>query len=84
MAADQGEAWGMAEHRHWLTGHIHHSSKLELPGCTVESFRTLASRDAWATAAGYRAGRDMVAIVYDKGFGEVERYRCDIRLARSG
>lgn len=83
MAADQGEAWGLAEHRHWLTGHIHHSSKLELPGCTVESFRTLASRDAWATAAGYRAGRDMVAIAYHREFGEVERYRCDIRMARS-
>lgn len=84
MAADQADAWGQSEHRYWLTGHVHHSSKIELPGCTAESFRTLAARDAWATAAGYRAGRDMVAIVYDQRFGEVERYRCDIRMARSG
>lgn len=83
MAADQGEAWGLSEHRHWLTGHVHHTSKLELPGCTVETFRTLAPRDAWATAAGYRAGRDMVGIVYHGRFGEVERYRCDIGLARA-
>lgn len=83
MASDQADAWGRSEHRYWLTGHIHHSSKLELPGCTVESFRTLAARDAWATAGGYRAGRDMYAIVYSKEFGEVERYRCDIRMARS-
>lgn len=84
MAADQPDAWGQSEHRHWLTGHVHHSSKLELPGCTVESFRTLAARDAWANAAGYRSGRDMYAIVYSKAFGEIERYRCDIRMARSG
>ena len=83
MSADQPDAWGKSEHRYWLTGHIHHSSKMELPGCTVESFRTLAAKDAWATAAGYRAGRDMYAIVYSKEFGEVERYRCDIRMARS-
>lgn len=83
MASDKPEAWGRTEHRYWLTGHIHNSSKLELPGCTVESFRTLAARDAWASAAGYRSGRDMYAIVYSKEFGEVERYRCDIRMARS-
>lgn len=83
MATDQSDAWGRAEHRYWLTGHVHHSSKLELPGCTVESFRTLAAKDAWAAGAGYRAGRDMYAIVYSKEFGEVERYRCDIRMARS-
>lgn len=83
MASDRPEVWGRTEHRYWLTGHVHHSSKLELPGCTVESFRTLAAKDAWAAAAGYRAGRDMYAIVYSKEFGEVERYRCDIRMARS-
>ncbi len=82
MASDCPEMWGKTEHRYWYTGHIHHSSKLELRGCVVESFRTLAAKDSWHTAQGYRSGRDMYAIVLDKEDGEVERYRCDIRRAR--
>jgi hypothetical protein len=82
MAADQPESWGRTVHRYWYTGHIHHTSKQELRGCVVESFRTLAAKDSWHTGQGYRAGRDMYAIVLDREHGEVERYRCDIRMAR--
>ena len=84
MATDEPKLWSEAEHRYWFTGHIHHTTRQELRGCVVESFRTLAGRDAWHTNAGYRSGRDMFCIVHDKEFGEVERYRCDIRRARSG
>lgn len=84
MATDKPEEWGGSEHRYWLCGHIHHSSKTELRGCTIESFRTLAAKDAWHAAQGYRSGRDMNAIVWHKEFGEVARYRCDIRMARYG
>jgi len=82
MAVDCPEGWGSTDHRYWFTGHIHHVQKHELRGCMVESFRTLAAQDAWHSASGYRSGRDMYAIVMDKQFGEVERYRCDIRMAR--
>ena len=82
MATDQAEDWGSTEHRMWFVGHIHHSRKTELRGCTVESFRTLAAKDAWHAAKGYRSGRDMNAIVLHKEYGEVARYRCDIRMAR--
>lgn len=82
MASDRPEAWGRTVHRYWYTGHIHHTSKTELRGVVVESFRTLAARDAWHTAQGYRSGRDMYAIVLDKEHGEVERHRCDIRQVR--
>lgn len=82
MACDKPEEWGRTEHRYWYTGHIHHTSKQELRGCVVESFRTLAAKDSWHTAQGYRSGRDMYAIVLDREYGEVERYRCDIRMAR--
>lgn len=82
MATDQAEDWGSTEHRMWFVGHIHHSRKTELRGCTVESFRTLAAKDAWHAAKGYRSGRDMNAIVLHKDYGEVARYRCDIRMAR--
>ena len=82
MATDKAEDWGSTEHRMWFVGHIHHSRKTELRGCTVESFRTLAAKDAWHAAKGDRSGRDMNAIVIHKDYGEVARYRCDIRMAR--
>jgi len=84
MATDKPEDWGATEHRMWFVGHIHNSRKTELRGCTVESFRTLAAKDAWHSAKGYRSGRDITAIVLHKEFGEVARYRCDIRMARWG
>lgn len=84
MATDQPDLWAGTEHRYWFTGHIHHTTKQELRGCVVESFRTLAAKDLWHMNSGYRSGRDMFCIVHDKEFGEVERYRCDIRRARSG
>ena len=83
MATDEPTKWAESEHRYWYTGHIHHTTRQELRGCVVESFRTLAARDAWHTNSGYRSGRDMYCIVHDKEYGEVERHRCDIRRARS-
>lgn len=80
MASDRPELWGATAHRYWLTGHIHQRRVLELPGCVVESFRTLAARDAWAAAAGYRSGRDMTAIVYHAEHGEVGRHRFDVGM----
>lgn len=80
MAADQHEMWGATTHRYWITGHIHQRKVLEQPGCMVESFRTLAARDAWSTAAGYRSGRDMTSIVFHKEHGEVCRHRFDVGM----
>jgi hypothetical protein len=77
MAADQPEAWGRTAHRHWITGHVHNKSMLELPGVTWETVRTLAPTDAWARGAGYRAGRDMQSIVYHRQHGEMARHRFD-------
>lgn len=78
MAADRPEDWGMTAHRHWLTGHIHHWTGKEHPGVIVESFRTLATKDAWHAGKGYRSGRDMNVITYHREFGEIQRTRCDI------
>jgi hypothetical protein len=75
MAADRAKDWGEAEHRHWLTGHVHHESRKEYAGVTVESFGTLAARDAYATNGGWRSGRSMQAIVYHVEHGEVARSR---------
>ncbi len=46
----------------------------------VESFRTLAAKDAWHSSAGYRAGRDMCTITYHREFGEVARATANIDM----
>jgi hypothetical protein len=78
MAADKSEDWGQTKFRYWMTGHIHHDSKQEHPGCMVESFRTLAAKDAYASFGGWRAGQDTKCIVFHKDFGEVERHTINI------
>lgn len=78
MATDRPEDWGATKFRYWLTGHVHNRRVFELPGCLVESFRTLAGKDSWAAASGYRAGRDMQSIVLHREFGERERHHIDI------
>lgn len=80
MACDRAEDWGQTKHRYWYCGHVHHSSVKEFPGVTVETFRTLAASDAYAAGYGYRAGRDMRAIIHHREHGEVERHRCDIGM----
>ena len=73
MASDRASDWGEAKHRYWYMGHIHHASLKEYPGVTVESFGTLASKDAYATAGGWRSRESMTAIVLHKEHGEVGR-----------
>lgn len=73
MANDQRELWGQTRFHTWLTGHIHHKTGHEFPGCTVESFRTPGAKDSWSHGAGYRAERDMVMIKVHRENGEVGR-----------
>ena len=78
MATDKAEDWGSSQHRYWLTGHIHHDTKTEFSGCSVESFRTLAAKDNYAHSGGYRAGQDSKALVIHKDYGEIERHTINI------
>lgn len=78
MATDRPKEWGSSEFRYWLTGHIHHDTRKEYSGCTVESFRTLAAKDAYAYSGGYRAGQDSKALVIHQDYGEVERHTINI------
>jgi hypothetical protein len=80
MAADRPEDWGTTKHRYWYTGHVHSQNIKEFPGVVCESFRTLAAKDSYAAGYGYRAGRDMLAIIHHKEHGEIERHRCDIGM----
>jgi len=80
MATEKSEDWGLSKFRYLYHGHIHHTSKQEHPGVIVESFRTLAAKDAWHTASGYSSGRDMHCIVHHKEFGEIARHICNIAM----
>jgi len=82
MACDRAEDWGQTKHRYWYTGHVHHQSVREYPGVVCESFRTLAAKDAYAAGHGYRAGRDMVAIIHHRDHGEIERHRVDVGMIK--
>ncbi len=74
MAADRAKDWGDTDHRYWWIGHVHHQSLKDFPGVTVESFRTLAAKDAYAHWGGYRAPRDMKCIILHDRHGEVARH----------
>jgi len=80
MSSDMAEAWGRTKFRYWHTGHIHHASLKEIDGVIIETFRSLKGKDAYETERGYRAGRDMQAILYHKDFGEIERHTCNIAM----
>lgn len=79
MVSDVPELISKTDFRVWLTGHIHHTSVKEGRICNVESFRTIAARDSWHHGKGYRAGRELKAIVYHKDFGEDERLTVSLR-----
>lgn len=74
MAADRPEAWGRSKHRYWWTGHIHHESVKEFPGCLVESFNTNAPKDAYATQGGWRSREQSKCIVLHAEMGEIARH----------
>lgn len=75
MAADRAKDWGETLHRYWWMGHIHHASLKEYPGVSVESFNTLAVKDAYATSGGWRSRESMQAIYLHAEYGEVGRAR---------
>lgn len=74
MACDRPQDWGETTHRHWYTGHVHHDRSLEFPGVIVESFRTLAAKDAWHAGQGYRSGRDLKLDVFHRRWGRINRH----------
>lgn len=74
MACDQAEAWGRTKFRYWHVGHIHHMQVKEVGGVVVEAFRSLKAKDAHEAGAGYRAGRDMHAILFHREWGLIERH----------
>lgn len=83
MAADRASEWGTSEYRFWFTGHVHHLTRKEYPGCVIESFRTLAARDYWHAWKGYRSGQSLSCITLHAEYGEITRSTVDIKLVRA-
>lgn len=84
MADDRKEDWGLTTHRVWHCGHIHHLTRKDYVGCTVETHRTLAGTDAWHAGQGYRSKKDMNAIIYHSRFGEIQRTRFETAMLEAG
>lgn len=82
MSVDCQDIWSSTKFRYWYTGHIHHQSVKEYPSCVVETFRTLASKDAWHASMGYRSGQDIKSITLHKDHGEVTRNTINLSLIK--
>ncbi|MBT8458083.1 MAG: hypothetical protein KJN60_00250 [Boseongicola sp.] len=82
LAVEAGDDW-LAKYKYVYSGHIHTRRTFEEMGVLVESFRTLAGRDAWHSQQGYHSGREMVAITLDAEHGEIERHTCSVERARA-
>ena len=80
MATERPADWGQTEHRYFYRGHHHQDKVLDLRGCKVEQFRTLAPKDAYAAGGGYFSGQDMKAIVHHAKHGEIARHTFAISM----
>lgn len=80
MAVDRPQDWGATDWRYVFLGHIHHDTVKEIQGVRVESLRTLAAKDAWHAAQGYRSLRDTRSIIYAADYGEIERHTCSAAM----
>lgn len=84
LAVEGKDAWTETDFKYIWHGHIHQKRQFESGGVLVESFRTLAARDAWHAGQGYSSGREITCITLDKEGGEVDRTTIPIKLLRKG
>jgi len=73
LAVDYREEWGRCAFRYIHHGHLHNRRVFEEQECLVECHRALTSRDQWTSEMGFRSGRDMQTIMYDRELGEADR-----------
>jgi transposase-like protein len=78
MAAVRPTDWGASAFRYFYTGHIHHETAKEIGGVKVESFQTLAAKDAHAVGSAYLSGQSLTAITLHRRAGETGRHRVNI------
>lgn len=73
MAAQWPKDWGETVYRYAYTGHVHSERVKTAHGVRLESFNTIAAKDAWSAGMGFTSPRNMVAITLDKVRGETSR-----------
>lgn len=78
MAVRRREDWGQTKFHYFYFGHIHHETVKEVMDVRVESFQTLAAKDAYAYNSGYNAGQSLTSITIHREDGEIGRHRVNI------
>lgn len=78
MAVTQREDWGATKYHWFLFGHIHHETCKEVGDVRVESFQTLAAKDAFSVGGGYVSGQSLSSITLHREDGEIGRHRVNI------
>lgn len=80
MAVMRREDWGKTRFHVFYFGHIHHETLKEIGDVRVESFRTIAAKDAHAASSGYTSGQSLTSITHHKRDGEIGRHRVNVIL----
>lgn len=78
MANYRKEDWGLTKFKVAYMGHIHHASAKEVAGVRVETFQTLAAKDAWSHAMGHYSGKSITSITHHLDRGEVGRHMVSV------
>jgi len=82
MATNWPQEWGRTEFRHGFTGHIHHDTARVHNGVKVESFNTLAAKDAWHAGMGFTSPRSAVSITMHRKYGEIDRFTVSLPMVQ--
>jgi len=70
-------------HRKIYMGHVHHKSFEENAICEMQTYRTLAGKDAFAAGGGYIAGRSITAETWHKVYGEISQVCVTVQMVES-
>lgn len=83
MAVERREDWGETQFHYFYFGHIHRETAREIGDVRVESFQSLAAKDAYSASHGYNSGQSLTSITIHRMEGEIGRHRVNIaRQAR--
>lgn len=64
--------WSETTLHMWLTGHVHHKKQLKLQeyrNCIIESFSTMAPKDAWHAWKQYQSMQGIESLVFHRTYG---------------
>jgi hypothetical protein len=78
MAVLRRAEWGATKFHYFYLGHIHHENAKEIGDVRVESFQTLAAKDAHSAANAYVSGQSLSCISLHRREGEIGRHRVNI------